>query len=180
MNTALALKLEEPHAAPRASNVVLRQVAMLQLLPVHPRRIGTKEIGEQLAALGFRATKRTLQRDLIALKSVLPIELAGKGRPYAWRWSREADPHPLPVAIGSPPVRVVALVTPGVLRRLGDVSVRPDSDGRLRVTMTVPGGPALERWVLGFGDGMEVIEPASLREDLRELTERAATRYQAR
>ncbi len=150
---------------------------MLQLLPIHPRCIGTTALRAQLARLGFRTTPRTIQRDLIALQTVFPIEFDPRTRPYAWRWSRDADPHPLPIAIASTPVRLVAVVTASVLRRLGEVEARPHGDGRTCVTMTVSGGPALRRWVLGFGAGFEVLQPASLRDELRAEALAAAARY---
>jgi predicted DNA-binding transcriptional regulator YafY len=47
----------------------------------------------------------------------------------------------------------------------------------LELTMEVGGAADVRTWVLSFGAGAEVIEPASLREDVaRELT-KAAARY---
>lgn len=160
------------------SQQVLRQVAMLQLLPIHPRWIGTTTLRERLAAQGFRTSARTLQRDLLALQTVFPLQFDPQTRPYAWRWSRDADPHPLPVAVASTAVRFVAVVTPAVLRRIGEAKSRPHGDGRRRITMTVAGGPALRRWVLGFGAGMEVLEPEWLREEVREIACAMAARYE--
>lgn len=169
----------EPSSGRRraGSAMVLRQVAMLQLLPIHPRRIGTRTICERLTAMGFCTTVRTIQRDLLALQTFFPIEYDGKSRPYSWRWARDADAHPLPVAIESAPVRIVALVTAGIARQLGDAGSSLHHDGRLRVTLSVSGGPSLRRWVLGFGDGMEVLEPTSLRDELREVARVVAGRY---
>ena len=40
-------------------------------------------------------------------------------------------------------------------------------DGRLQVTATVADTPQLQWWLLGLGAGVDVIEPAALRESIR-------------
>lgn len=46
------------------------------------------------------------------------------------------------------------------------------------VKATVPDTPQLRWWILGFADGVEVIHPASLRQELTQLTAKMASRYQ--
>jgi len=50
--------------------------------------------------------------------------------------------------------------------------------GVLELTMEVGGAAEVRSWVLSFGSGAEVLEPASLRNDVRQELERAAARYQ--
>ncbi len=50
--------------------------------------------------------------------------------------------------------------------------------GVLELTMEVGGAAEVRSWVLSFGSGAEVLEPASLRDDVRQELERAAARYQ--
>jgi predicted DNA-binding transcriptional regulator YafY len=50
-------------------------------------------------------------------------------------------------------------------------------DGRLALTATVPNTRALVWWLLGFGDGVVIQEPASLREELGGIAQRMAAAY---
>ena len=52
-----------------------------------------------------------------------------------------------------------------------------EPDGQLRFTGGFPDGNSVLSWVLTFGDKAELLEPAELREQLRELTETLAHRY---
>src|SRR5690606_18534676 len=49
--------------------------------------------------------------------------------------------------------------------------------GALELTMEVGGAAEVRSWVLSFGAGAEVLEPAALREEVRAELERAAARY---
>jgi predicted DNA-binding transcriptional regulator YafY len=55
------------------------------------------------------------------------------------------------------------------------IEERPD--GRLRMRLHVSNDWALKTWVLGFGAGVRVISPASLRDAIRDECARAARRY---
>ena len=50
-------------------------------------------------------------------------------------------------------------------------------DGGLELTMEVGGSQELANWVLSFGGGAEVLEPASLREEVRTSLEAALANY---
>ena len=51
----------------------------------------------------------------------------------------------------------------GVVRGLG---TERDSQGRLHITFNLPAGDWIVGTLLGFGPGIEVLEPRSLREEL--------------
>ena len=51
-------------------------------------------------------------------------------------------------------------------------------DGRLEVRATVADSLQFRWWLLGFCEGVEIMEPASLRDELAEKLQRAAARYQ--
>ncbi len=50
-------------------------------------------------------------------------------------------------------------------------------DGRLELTATVPGTRELQWWLLGMGDGVEVLAPASLRDEMKSMISRMANAY---
>jgi predicted DNA-binding transcriptional regulator YafY len=49
--------------------------------------------------------------------------------------------------------------------------IEPDKAGWMRVRATVPDTAQLRWWILGFGDQVEVLEPASLREEFVNMTQ---------
>src|SRR5690606_8181929 len=55
----------------------------------------------------------------------------------------------------------------------------PRRNGALELAMEVGGAVEVRSWVLSFGSGAEVLEPASLREEVRAELALAAARYGA-
>lgn len=58
-----------------------------------------------------------------------------------------------------------------------DQVLTPTSDGRLELVATVPNTKELQWWLLGFGDGVEVLGPAPLRKQLGAMIARMAAAY---
>ena len=58
-----------------------------------------------------------------------------------------------------------------------DQVLASEPDGRLRLSATVPNTRALVWWLLGFGDGVVIEEPASLRAELAGIAHRMAAAY---
>ena len=54
-----------------------------------------------------------------------------------------------------------------------------DQKGVLTIVATVADTPQLKWWLLGFGDGVEVIAPELLRHDLSEMASRMVARYKS-
>ena len=50
-------------------------------------------------------------------------------------------------------------------------------DGGLDLTMHVGVSPEVERWILGWGEHVEVLEPSSLRESIARTTARVCATY---
>lgn len=69
---------------------LLRQWAMLRLIPRHPRRIDTGTLQHQLEKLGYNITLRTIQRDLNKISAVLPL-VSDQSKPQGWWWEADAD-----------------------------------------------------------------------------------------
>jgi predicted DNA-binding transcriptional regulator YafY len=61
-----------------------------------------------------------------------------------------------------------------------DQVLTSDADGRLRLAAAVPNTRALVWWLLGFGDGVVIEEPACLREELAGIAQRMAAAYAAK
>ena len=73
-----------------------RQWHMLRMLPRAPRKIATAQIEASLCERGYEIDRRSIQRDLVNLSAMFPIECDNRSRPYGWSWSREASPFDLP------------------------------------------------------------------------------------
>jgi hypothetical protein len=54
----------------------------------------------------------------------------------------------------------------------------PSADGRFLLDATVPYTYALQVWLLGFAEGIEVLEPKALRDEIARKLTAAAARYQ--
>ena len=60
-----------------------------------------------------------------------------------------------------------------------DQVLRELDDGRLHLSATVPNTRELQWWLLGLGDGVEVLAPAALREQMKGTIASMASRYAA-
>ncbi|MGZ3416865.1 MAG: helix-turn-helix transcriptional regulator [Polyangiales bacterium] len=81
------------------------------------------------------------------------------------------------------PLTLVALVHKRAAPTLLELPIDPDQqverhdEERLRVRASVPNSLELQRWILGFGDAIEVIEPEPLRDRMRKIAESLVARY---
>jgi predicted DNA-binding transcriptional regulator YafY len=74
---------------------LLRQWAMLRLIPRHPRKIDTAALKKGLENLGYEINLRSIQRDLNKLSIVLPL-VSDQGKPQGWWWNADAGLLDLP------------------------------------------------------------------------------------
>jgi len=79
------------------NDTILRQWAMLRLIPRRPKKIATTTMLDRLDRDGFSTTLRTIQRDLNTLSTAFPL-VSDNLRPQGWSW-----------AIGAPQMDVPAL-----------------------------------------------------------------------
>ena len=70
---------------------ILRQIAMLELIPRSPRKTHVKEIKDKLSDRGFEIDERSIQRDLVALERTLPLVCDSRDKPYGWSWAKSSD-----------------------------------------------------------------------------------------
>jgi predicted DNA-binding transcriptional regulator YafY len=83
------------------------------------------------------------------------------------------------------PIPLVALFQRGAARHLQETPLSDDQrivdedDWRVRLTATVNDTALLRWWLLGFGSGVEVLEPAALRAEMAETVRWMAWRYRS-
>lgn len=80
---------------PDVAEPLLRTLALLRLVPRHPRSITAAELREALASRGFAIHERSVQRDLVRLSELLPL-ICDESRPRRWSWAREAESFDIP------------------------------------------------------------------------------------
>ncbi|MGE8220444.1 MAG: helix-turn-helix transcriptional regulator [Stenotrophomonas acidaminiphila] len=73
------------------NDTLMRQWAMLRLIPRAPRKISAQELQKQLAVQGFAASSRTVERDLQNLSDRFSLVADESSKPYGWSWARDAN-----------------------------------------------------------------------------------------
>ena len=68
------------------SETYIRQWAMLRHIPRLPRKIPAKDLLSLLEGDGYKISKRTIQRDLINLSEIFPLECDARNKPFGWSW----------------------------------------------------------------------------------------------
>lgn len=74
---------------------LLRTLALLRLVPRHPRGVTAATLREALRGRGFDIHERSVQRDLVRLSELLPLT-CDESRPRRWSWAREAESFDIP------------------------------------------------------------------------------------
>lgn len=80
----------------KATDTILRQLAMLRMIPRATRSIGTRELKDKLEEKGYQVDVRTIQRDLDKLSGVLPLSEDTDGRAKRWFWLEDAAVMDIP------------------------------------------------------------------------------------
>lgn len=79
------------------SEVLIRQWMLLGMIPRAPAKVDSTKIVAQLREQrGIKTTARTVQRDLVKLSRVFPIECDHKGQHFGWSWVKSAQAFDLP------------------------------------------------------------------------------------
>ncbi|MEL0169659.1 MAG: WYL domain-containing protein [Pseudomonadaceae bacterium] len=63
-----------------------RQWELLKLLPSKQPGLTAADLQQRLRDAGHETSKRTVERDLIELSSLFPLQRNDKGTPYGWHW----------------------------------------------------------------------------------------------
>lgn len=148
---------------------------------VRPYAIEPSALTRALYLIGFdesRAARRTFKVERILEASLTPETFEGSSTTIARELLSAWD-----VISDEALVRVVVRFSPGVAARAAETRWHPSQvterqpDGSLVWSASVAGVRELRIWVLGWGSDAEVMEPATLREDVAAELARAASRY---
>jgi len=86
---------------PLNRDVLLRQWQILRLIPRHPCKFTADQIFEHLQNAGYDITKRTVERDLLMLRSIFPIEADVREKPFGWCWAKGTASIDIPALTNS-------------------------------------------------------------------------------
>lgn len=86
-----------PKGKQKSTDALRRQWTLVRRIPPHPRKRTAAQLTQELASDGFKVTKRTVERDLVALSEVFTtIECDDRDATFGWSWARDAVPLHLP------------------------------------------------------------------------------------
>ena len=115
-----------------------------------------------------------IQRTMLAPRTFEPPDPAATTTALRAAWDIIADQDP---------VQIILRFAPGVATRVLEATwhstqvVDVAADGSLTWTATVSGTIEIRLWILSWGDDVEVLAPAALREDVAATLHRASARY---
>jgi predicted DNA-binding transcriptional regulator YafY len=138
--------------------------------------VDTKTLADRLEERGFRVHRRTVQRDLVELATVLPVVRGERRKPFGWRWADGAELLGAllsGIAWAAPGDRAVALRLRAPIALAAALRGSHVEGGT--VVASVADGVALRRLLLAFADIVEVVEPRALRRAVAEAAARAAS-----
>jgi len=75
-----------------SANFIKRQLLIIQFL-LESNFVSAVAIQEFLASKGFDTQLRTIQRDMVTLEEILPLDCRKDDKPYSWRWKRLTQTH---------------------------------------------------------------------------------------
>jgi predicted DNA-binding transcriptional regulator YafY len=162
----------------RISDALHRQWLMLRLIPRAPRKIDSAGLESALREQGQHIDRRSIQRDLHKLSALFPIVCDDSHKPFGWSWMRDGlVPSRLEPRGPALELRVRLRTVDGLPL---DGRLSRDEDGWHLLEATAPDNVDLRRWILGEGAGVEVLAPATLREQIRRIVRDAARLYERR
>ena len=72
-------------------HTIARQWQLLKLLPSRHPGMSSTQLQAALTTVGHSTSKRTVERDLVELAALFPLQCNSKGMPYGWYWMRDAS-----------------------------------------------------------------------------------------
>jgi len=71
------------------ADAAIRQLLMLQQIPIYPKKITASKLHHYLVTEGYCVTLRSVQRDLQSLSAVMPLDLDERSKPHGWFFPRK-------------------------------------------------------------------------------------------
>lgn len=160
-------------------HTIARQWQLLKLLPGRPPGMTSTQLQAALSTVGHITSKRTVERDLIELAALFPLQCNSKGMPYGWYWQPGLGPGEAqqlqPDALTPPqPIELHAWVDDALARRLdasplsADMQLTAQADGGATLVATVDDNRALMGWLLSQAGSIRVQAPQALRQAMLE------------
>lgn len=78
------------------TDTILRQLAMLKLIPRAPRKITVAQLHDKLRDQQYDVNERTIQRDLNTLSVPFSLRCDDRSKPYGWQFMQDAEIIDLP------------------------------------------------------------------------------------
>ncbi|WP_201206271.1 WYL domain-containing protein [Pseudomonas sp. S37] len=155
-------------------HTIARQWQLLKLLPGRHPGMSSTQLQVALSSVGHTTSKRTVERDLVELAALFPLQCNSKGMPYGWYWqpglslgeAQQLQPDAL-----TPPAQVElhAWVDDALARRLAqaplsaDMQLTAQTSGGAALVATVHDNRALMSWLLSQAGSIRVQAPQALR-----------------
>jgi predicted DNA-binding transcriptional regulator YafY len=73
------------------TDVMLRNWELLRLLPLNAPGKTARQLRDELELNGYNVSKKTVERDLVDLSTILGINADEETKPYQWYWSSNAS-----------------------------------------------------------------------------------------
>ncbi|MNZ23550.1 WYL domain-containing protein [Pseudomonas sp. Marseille-Q5299] len=155
-------------------HTIARQWQLLKLLPDRHPGMSSTQLQAALAKVGYKTSKRTVERDLNELASLFHLRCNNKGMPYGWYWQpgRNLGEAQLLQPDALCPARQIELrawVDDALARRLedqplsDDMRLAPHGNGGATLDATVDDSRALMGWLLSQAGSIRVQAPEALR-----------------
>ncbi|MDM3890079.1 WYL domain-containing protein [Pseudomonas juntendi] len=155
-------------------HTIARQWQLLKLLPGRHPGVSSTQLQRALSGVGHTTSKRTVERDLVELAALFPLQCNSKGMPYGWYWqpglSLEQAHQLQPDALcPAAQVELRAWVDDALARRLeqaplsADMQLTAQGDGGAVLVATVDDNRALMSWLLSQAGAICVQAPKALR-----------------
>ena len=160
-------------------HTIARQWQLLRLLPGRHPGISSTQLQVALATMGHTTSKRTVERDLVELAALFPLQCNSKGMPYGWYWQPglslgEAQQLQHDALTPAEQVELHAWVDDALARRLeasplsADMQLTPLADGGATLVATVDDNRVLMGWLLSQAGSIRVQAPQAVRQAMLE------------
>lgn len=74
----------------KLTNSLRRQWILMRSIPRAPRKVTAAQLQSVLEDEGVAVTRRTVERDLVALSEEFPLEVDVREKPFGWSWNKDS------------------------------------------------------------------------------------------